>query len=149
MPARQVGADRSPSATSLGHAVCRTAHRVTREVERALGPDGPNVDQWRVLELLADGLGHPMSEIAAHAMVPAPTLTKIVDRLVDSALVYRRPDVVDRRRVLVQLSDRGRDLHFRLAPLVAEAEGRIAAQLGAAERAQLRLLLERLAPPAP
>ena len=70
--------------------------------------DGLNLEQWRTLDLLADGDGHSMTEIAGHVMVPAPTLTKIVDRLVESALVYRRPDERDRRRILVFLSDRGR-----------------------------------------
>jgi DNA-binding MarR family transcriptional regulator len=116
---------------------------VSRRVEAALGPDGPNLDQWRVLTLLADGTGHPMSEIAAHAMVPAPTLTKIVDRLVDRALVYRRVDDADRRRVLVFLSEHGRAEHERLTPAVAEVGESLTVGLGT-EAGLLAMLLERL-----
>jgi Transcriptional regulators len=120
-------------------------HRVARQIERVLGADGLNLEQWRVIDLLSDGEGHPMTEIAAHAMVPAPTLTKIVDRLIASALVYRRPDEIDRRRVLVFLSDHGRDMHDRLAPEVARAETEIADELGGSEYAHLVEMLERLA----
>ncbi len=131
-------------AVPLGDLVGRVAHRLTHEVELALAPGGLNLDQWRVLDLLADGGGHPMTEIADHAMVPAPTLTKIVDRLTDSALVYRRADQADRRRVLVLLSEHGHAVHGENAPLVTAAESRVAGALDAAERAQLRLLLRRL-----
>jgi DNA-binding MarR family transcriptional regulator len=129
---------------SLGQLVGRVEHRLRREIERALGLDGPNLDQWRALDLLADGDGHSMSEIAAHVMVPAPTLTKIVDRLVESALVYRRPDERDRRRILVFLAERGRELHLRLAPEVQRIEGELAGQLGP-DAPHLLRLLHRLA----
>lgn len=118
-------------------------HLVSRRVEAALGPEGPTLDQWRVLAHLADGDGHPMSEIAARAMVPAPTLTKIVDRLVDRALVYRRADDADRRRVLVFLSDHGRAEHARLAPAVATVGEELTAELGT-DAGLLAALLERV-----
>lgn len=117
---------------------------MSQRVELELGRGGLNVEQWRVLDLLSDSCGHPMSEIAAHAMVPAPTLTKIVDRLVDAALVYRRPDEVDRRRVLVFLSDHGREVHASLVPRVLAAEGEIVDGLDTAGREQLRQLLNLL-----
>lgn len=129
---------------SLGHLVGRVEHRLTRAVERVLAASGTTVEQWRVLDLLSDGIGHSMTEIAGHALVPAPTLTKIVDRLIDSALVYRRPDEVDRRRVLVLLSDHGREFHGRMAPEVVRAEEGVAADLSGADRDLLVRLLSGL-----
>jgi DNA-binding MarR family transcriptional regulator len=55
-----------------------------------------------------------MTEAAEFAMLPAPTLTKVVDRMVSLNLVYRRPDLRDRRRVLIYSAARGRRLHQRL-----------------------------------
>lgn len=138
------GTDDAHLAPPLSDLVGRVAHRLTCERERALVASGLNIDQWRVLSLLADGAGHPMSEIAEYAMVPAPTLTKIVDRLADSALVYRLPDRIDRRRVLVLLSELGRTVYDEHTPEVTSAESRVTDNLDAAERAQLRHLLERL-----
>jgi DNA-binding MarR family transcriptional regulator len=135
-----------PSVTGTGllDALAGAAHRVERRIEAALGPDGPGLDRWRVLDLLADGEGRPMSGIAAAVRVPAPTLTKIVDRLIDQGLVYRRVDETDRRRVLVLLADRGRELHARLAPAVREVETALLRDLGPAS-AELRGHLDRLA----
>jgi DNA-binding MarR family transcriptional regulator len=135
--------DRS-AATTIGLLVGRVDHRIARAVEQALGPSGPNLEQWRVLDLLADGEGHPMNEIATHAMVPPPTLTKIVDRLIESALVYRRPDETDRRRILVFLSERGHEKHTNLAPQVALAEQQFVAGLDETDVAHLTRLLANL-----
>lgn len=138
------GTDDAHPSPPLGDLLDRIAHRMTSEREQALTASGLNIDQWRVLVLLADGTGHPMSEIAEHAMVPAPTLTKIIDRLTDSALVYRRPDLTDRRRVLVLLSELGRSVFDELSPQVTAAEDEVTEPLDAVEHAQLRHLLRRL-----
>lgn len=130
---------------ALGPLLHGAAHGVARRVEAALAGSGLTLDQWRVLAFLADGRGHPMSGIAGAARVPPPTLTKIVDRLVDAALVYRRVDEADRRRVLVLLSERGRDRYAELAPRVLEVEQGLAAVLGGADAARLARLLARLA----
>ena len=118
---------------------------VARRIEHAIRSWDVSLEHWRVLSLLSDGSGHAMTEIARYAMVPAPTLTKIIDRLVEKNLVYRRVDDADRRRVLVFLAARGRNLHRRLAAKVAEEEAVFAELLGEAEVEQLNKLLSRLA----
>ena len=52
-----------------------------------------------------------MSEIAEFALVPAPSLTRLVDRMATDGLVHRTVDARDRRRVLVHLTRQGRALH--------------------------------------
>lgn len=128
----------------LNTLLARVAQRVARQIEATLATCGLSLEQWRVLDLLADEQGHSMSEIAEHAMVPAPTLTKIVDRLVDNALVHRRVDEKDRRRVLVFTTRGGAELHARIAPEVGKAENDAVAGLEPDDAAQLIQLLTRL-----
>lgn len=99
----------------LAHLLSQAERRVTERLSAALEADGLTLAQWRVLTLLSDTAGHPMAEVAEFAMLPAPTLTKVVDRMVSLNLVYRRPDLRDRRRVLIYSAARGRRLHQRLA----------------------------------
>lgn len=114
---------------------------LTRELSRVLGGGGSAVAQWRVLQLLADGASHPMSEIAEFALLRAPTLTRVIDRMVAENLAYRKADPGDRRRVLVHVTARGRTEYEQLARRVAAVmEG----EADAAEMAQLTSLLERL-----
>jgi DNA-binding MarR family transcriptional regulator len=104
-----------------------------------------SLEQWRVLSLLSDGAGHTMSDIARQVMVPAATLTRVIDRLVGVNLVYRRGDLGDRRRVLVFLSPRGRSLYRKLASTVDREEAALLAGLRDGDAATLSDLLERLA----
>lgn len=122
----------------------RVERQVSRRVETVLAGDVLTVDQWRVIDLLADSEGQTMSGIAAAVAVPGPTLTKLVDRLVDTATVYRLADVRDRRRVLVFLSEEGRALHGRLSPLVQAVEADVLAALGD-DATVLLTLLHRIA----
>jgi DNA-binding MarR family transcriptional regulator len=137
----------SDSVTGYGPPLTRVLAQAERQLSRRLDPtlstEGLTVDQWRVLDLLADDLGHPMSEIAGTIVVPGPTLTKLVDRLIDHAMVYRLVDSVDRRRVLVFLSDRGREVHRGLRPEVERVEAEALADLGE-DAGVLRELLGRI-----
>lgn len=144
---RDAGASNGPSRTSgapLGRLLAQAERLLARRTEVGLADHGLTVDQWRVLDLLSDGEGHTMSEIVAAIVVPGPTLTKIVDRLVDAAAVYRLVDTRDRRRVLAFLSESGRALHARVAPNVQQAEETALSALGA-EGPVLLDLLSRLA----
>lgn len=129
---------------TLDRLLGRAERQVSRRVEAALAEDSITVDQWRVIDLLSDAQGHTMSGIATALAVPGPTLTKIVDRLVDSACVYRLADARDRRRVLVLLSDEGRVVHDRVAPLVRAVEDDVLAVLDT-DASLLLALLRRLA----
>jgi DNA-binding MarR family transcriptional regulator len=133
-----------PVKTSLAGLLAQAEYRVTRRLESALRAADISSEQWRVLVLLSDGAGHPMTEIAGFALVPAPTLTKIIDRLTDRTLVYRRVDSEDRRRVLVFLSSRGADLYNMLGIDVALAEQELVETLGGQDTAHLAELLTRL-----
>jgi DNA-binding MarR family transcriptional regulator len=140
---------RSTLIQELAQALSHAERRLTRQLARALENEGCTVEQWRILLLLSDGRGHPMTEISEFALVPAPSLTRLVDRLVTDGLVHRRPDARDRRRVLVHLTRRGRALHRRLGERLAREERAVlaGAEANGAERllGLLDDLVDRLA----
>lgn len=117
---------------------------VIRQLGRVLEDEGCTVGQWRALVLLADGATHSMSEIREFALLPAPTLTRLIDRMVADNLAYRKADSLDRRRVLVHISPRGRALHDRVAKRIERKRDVILAEADAAQVAQLAALLTNL-----
>ncbi|OLB74317.1 MAG: hypothetical protein AUI14_23880 [Actinobacteria bacterium 13_2_20CM_2_71_6] len=117
----------------------RAERLLARRVTAILTAARHSLDPWHVITLLADGAGHHMTEIAEHAFLPPATLTKLVDHLVDVNLVYRRVDDLDRRRIRVFLTRRGREVHQRLSSQIAAS----VAELPAA-RADQELLVELL-----
>ena len=116
---------------------------VVVRLAETLKAEGTTIEEWRVLSLLADGNGHAMTEIAEYALLPAPSLTKLVDRMVSQNLVIRRADDVDRRRVLVLISDRGLQALQRFNATAERVYDDIVAALGSEESALLRALLTR------
>lgn len=96
--------------------------RAEARLRRALGPllsaEGITFEQWQVLAALRAQPGQTMTELAESAVLPAASLTRHVDRLAELALVVRRIDPADKRRVVVALSARG----DALAGVLAEAE---------------------------
>lgn len=100
----------TPGATGVVEFLDRVDHAVSTAL--STNPDAAEVsrDGWRVLLMLARGTGRSMGEIAGHTALPAPTATRIVDRLVSQRLAYRSADPLDRRRVLVHLGAEGRSV---------------------------------------
>ncbi|MFC4468625.1 MarR family winged helix-turn-helix transcriptional regulator [Streptomyces xiangluensis] len=116
---------------------------VVSRLGEALKAEGATLEEWRVLSFLGDGAGHAMTEIAEFALLSAPTLTKVVDRMVSLNLVLRRVDDADRRRVLVFASERGNDALGRWTAAVEQEQEGIVTALGSEETALLRTLLQR------
>jgi DNA-binding MarR family transcriptional regulator len=146
-PPDEIESRATPRVQQFDQLLSQAQRYVARELTRVLKDEGCTVEQWRTLALLADGSSHSMSDVAEFTMLPAPTLTRLIDRMVADNLLYRRADPRDRRRVLVQISARGRLVHEHLAErverdrlsIVGEADGRHIAHLvdllaGLAER---------------
>lgn len=116
--------------SSMAYLLSRAERLVNKGLAAALASEDVTVEQWRILRALADGRGHSMGDLAAAVLMPHPTLTKAVDRLIERALVYRGPSEGDRRRVAVFLADRGEDLLARVEGSVAEHHRLIEAAFG-------------------
>ena len=130
----------------LAQLLSQAERGVTRQLGRVLEEEeGCSVEQWRALVLLADGVSHSMSEVAEFALLPAPTLTRLIDRMVADNLAYRTVDPRDRRRVLVHITPRGRALQKRLAGRIESSQAAILAQADPDDVAQLAALLSDLA----
>ncbi|WP_291048282.1 MarR family transcriptional regulator [Herbiconiux sp.] len=82
-------------------------------------------------------------ELAAHTMVTTGAMTKRIDRLVEAGLVLRESGAGDGRRRVVSLTERGRDVIDAAFEEHMANEHRLAALLGAEDRAALEPVLRR------
>jgi MarR family transcriptional regulator, organic hydroperoxide resistance regulator len=126
-----------------------------RAVVRALHAAGPSwlelnltMAQLKTLVLLADDGPMHIGQIAEGLEVTLPTASYQVDRLVRAGLVSRVEDERDRRRMLVQLSDKADELlrslrHGRAGQLRAWLDSMSLADLEALARGMAAL--ERIA----
>lgn len=113
---------------------------LTDRVAATLAEHDLTVDQWRVLRWLTFTGPQSMSDLVNGTRITGPTLSRVVDKLAERALVYRNVDAGDRRRVLVHAADRGRRLVADVAPLIDDVERRGLDSLSASELSTLRTL---------
>jgi DNA-binding MarR family transcriptional regulator len=85
-------------------------HREAR-LDEILQPLGLNLSRYRSLSVIATFEPCAMSELAEYTAIDRTTLTRVVDHLVDDALVARATPPQDRRQVVLTLTDKGRDAY--------------------------------------
>ena len=134
----------TPITEHLAYLLAQASREINRQLEARLRQEGVPIEQWRILKILSDGKGHSMGELAEAVLLNHPTLTKMIDRMVSDALVYRAQDPDDRRKVLMYSSDRGKTLTQRLNSLAQSQETHIAENYGDRATADLKRLLETL-----
>jgi DNA-binding MarR family transcriptional regulator len=118
--------------------------RFEQMLEAELKPRSMSLHQYRVLESLTEADGLAMGDLATRLFVDGPMLTRIIDRMVESAQVYRAPDPHDRRRVLIFLSQRGAAQFRDIGPFIKSIQQDVLDRLGASDAAALTNLLSEL-----
>ncbi|MEN2976536.1 MarR family transcriptional regulator (plasmid) [Tistrella bauzanensis] len=113
----------------IAYITARATRSLERELEEALRPEKIPLSTARVLGLLDDTQGRPMSDLADAVLVDPPTMTKMIDRMVSQSLVFRAPDPDDRRRVLIFMAPRGQETWQRVQPILAAQQARLEAAL--------------------
>jgi DNA-binding MarR family transcriptional regulator len=106
-------------ASYLPYLLARASHLISGEFHRQLKAQRVPVMAWRVMASLWDG---PMSarEVADIILQKQPTVSKLLERMERQGLVSRATDADDRRRIVVSLSARGREV---AGPLIEAARG--------------------------
>jgi flavin reductase (DIM6/NTAB) family NADH-FMN oxidoreductase RutF/DNA-binding MarR family transcriptional regulator len=102
----------------LPYLLARAGHQVALGFHRQLRLHGLNMLSWRVLAALSTRDDWTIGDLCAVCLAKQPTVSKLVDRLLQQRLVSRRDDPTDARRVLVSLTSTGRD---RIAPVLQDA----------------------------
>ena len=108
-------ANNRPINEYLSYLLAQAERQLNRQLDQEFRAEGVPVEQWRILKLLAEKNGRSMGDLAEAALLNHPTLTKTIDRMVSAALVYRRADKTDGRRVLIFIAERGRAVIQRTA----------------------------------
>jgi MarR family transcriptional regulator, organic hydroperoxide resistance regulator len=105
---------------SPGFLIYRTATKLKTELSRAFQTAGFEItpEQWSVLSRLWEAEGLSQTTLAEHACKDRHNVTRILNRLEQSGLVRREPNLQDKRFHKIFLTDEGRTLKEKLIPIV-------------------------------
>jgi DNA-binding MarR family transcriptional regulator len=99
------------SSADAAEVVVTVVPRVMRQI-RAVARSaaiGLSVPQFRALRYVGRHPGDGLTPLADHLGVSLPAASALVGRLVAAGLVTRDVDPVERRRITIELTDRGRE----------------------------------------
>ena len=131
--------------TLIGYHLRRAQITVFNDFVKMMSEVQITPGQFGVALLINTNPGLTQSALARTVGIERSTMVAVIDALETRGLVERRPSPVDRRSYALVLSEQGNDMIERLRPMVAAHEDRIAKNLSADERAQLIILLAKIA----
>lgn len=109
------------------------------------GPHSGNRGQGKLLKVLAQSPnGLTNAEIAELLDIRPSSVSATISRLVDAGFVERIPSPTDKRAVIVQLSERGKELFAQYDEHVDTTADELFGGLTPDEQAQLKHLLTKL-----
>ena len=135
-----------PFSASLPMALLLARESTMRRFRPLLADHSLTEQQWRVLRALAAS-DHPIevTVLADRTALLAPSITRIVARLVDDGLIHRSAVPSDARRSVLELTAKGRRLVARIAPKSEATYADIEAAFGTERLATLLTELHELA----
>jgi DNA-binding MarR family transcriptional regulator len=121
--------------------------RLKRAQKTTLREHGLTPEEWGVmtkLRLGSDACRSSPGDLANDLELSSGAMTSRLDRLEEAGLVRRLPDPDDRRGVVVELTQKGRDTWDTSANVQGRREAFFARTLTKAEQKQLNTLLRKL-----
>ncbi|TDE37447.1 homoprotocatechuate degradation operon regulator HpaR [Antarcticimicrobium sediminis] len=95
---------------SLPISLLRAREEVMGPIRAMLADVGITEQQWRVLRVLEERGAMEPTRIAEQACLLLPSLTRILQKLEQRALIQRRQDESDKRKQIVQISAAGSEV---------------------------------------
>jgi DNA-binding MarR family transcriptional regulator len=147
----EIGPDLPADVDLTVEGIVERVQGINRRIKRMHGETldqlGLTMSDWHVLSALRWG-GEPhrrkAGELARRADLTSGAMTSRLDALEKEGLVRRLRDPDDRRSVLVELTDKGRELHEQTMGIQGKKEVLLAEALTDREAQQLNGLLRRV-----
>ena len=130
----------------VGHLLRRAHQRHTAIFQERMTQLQLTPLQFAALIKLSDVGTASQNHLGRLTAMDAATMQGVIKRLIARGLIERRPDPDDRRRLILTLSDDGRDLVGQAADLGTEISELTLEPLGESERNAFLRLLRKLAP---
>jgi len=118
--------------------------RMEEEAKEQFNFKDLTLTQMHYLEMISELKNPNLTELAAAMKLTKPTITALVDKLIEKELVYKVQSDADRRSTHLHLTERGKlinQMHEYAHRRIAE---QIEKKIDAEEMAQLILLLEKI-----
>lgn len=137
--------DSSPRATECAMNLVLTADLLVKRIGTLLQPFNLTSASGLVLSIIADSESPlPPNEIADRLIVSRATVTGLLDSLERQSYIRRLPHPSDRRMILVEITEKGRQVANEFRPIVHQHQKQWLEVLNETQQQQLIVALHRL-----
>jgi DNA-binding MarR family transcriptional regulator len=115
------------------------------EFHRSLSARGVKIGHWRVMATLYPDQELGVGALAEASLTKQPTMSRVIDKMVEAGTVERLSSDEDRRHVTVRLTAKGKALADELTADAKAHEKRLLDDYSNFERVKMKQMLTRLA----
>lgn len=106
------------------------ANRLTRMMSQACRPLGLSAPGWRVMALLGQKDAIPLREMLARSAIDKARLSHATSKLSAKGYIEQRAFAGDRRRLVLHLTPRGKEVCRDLLQLMLDLQGMLSRRVG-------------------
>lgn len=115
------------------------------EFHRGLSARGVKIGHWRVMASLYPDAALGVGALADACLMKQPTISRVIDKMVEAGTVERATGDGDRRHVTVRLTAAGKALADELTAEAKAHEARLLDEYSHVEKLKMKQMLTRLA----
>jgi len=135
----------TPLATFLPYQLSLTSNAVSgRIAQEYRARFGLSVPEWRVMAVLGDAGPLTQRDLTRRTLMDKVAVNRACKVLEDRGLAWRRPNALDGRSHLLELTGEGANVHAQIMPLASEMERRMFGAFDKGELEQFGALLEKV-----
>jgi DNA-binding MarR family transcriptional regulator len=129
----------------MPYRLARLSSTVSTTIARAYDKEfGLSIPEWRVIAILGRFPGLSAVEVAEQTFLDKVAVSRAVTKLIKSGRIDRQFADADRRRSILNLSDKGREVHDGVAKLALKFEDDLLDGLNATEIEQFNAVTDKL-----
>ncbi len=129
----------------MPYRLARLSSTVSTTIARAYDKEfGLSIPEWRVIAVLGRFPGLSAVEVAAQTFLDKVAVSRAVTKLIKTGRIDRQFADADRRRSILNLSEKGREVHDGVAKLALKFEDDLLAGLEGADVDQFNAVMDKL-----
>jgi DNA-binding MarR family transcriptional regulator len=129
----------------MPYRLARLSSTVSTTIARAYDKEfGLSIPEWRVIAVLGRFPGLSAVEVAEQTFLDKVAVSRAVTKLIKSGRIDRQFADADRRRSILNLSEKGREVHDGVAKLALSFEDDLLAGIDAADVEQFNAVMDKL-----
>ncbi len=129
----------------MPYRLARLSSTVSTTIARAYDKEfGLSIPEWRVIAVLGRFPGLSAVEVAEQTFLDKVAVSRAVTKLIKNGRIDRQFADADRRRSILNLSEKGREVHDRVAKLALKFEDDLLAGLDETDIDQFNVVMDKL-----